>query len=203
MKDKIIIIIKIINSYLIKSEKQRSNDFGIFSDQQIETIYNMFVKFAPDLTDEVLVRIENEVKKQWNRHHETYWKIRDVHSCFYIGIRKSIPRYLEQYRDESPWIKVEFQTLLEAADEASMKLFKEPMTFQAGTLETLERWCQGMDFQEWQEIVGTKLKFALDKKVDPIERWNLIADVLHKRSKTERAEFAPFVKIEKFGITQK
>jgi len=203
MKDKIIIIIKIINSYLIKSEKQRSNDFGVFSDEQIDKIYDMFVNFAPDLTDEVLVRIENEVKKQWNRHHETYWKIKDIHSCFYIGIRKSIPRYLEQIRDESPWLNIEFQTLLEAADEASMRLLKEPMTFQAGTLETLERWCQGMDFQEWQEIVGTKLKFARNKKVEPIERWNLIADVLHKRSKTERAEFAPFVKIEKFGITQK
>ena len=144
------------------------------------------------------MRIESEVNAQWNRHHETYWKLRDIKSCFYIGIRKAIPRTIEQIREKSPWINYDVQTFLEVVDEASMKLFGEPMTFQAGSVETLEKWARGMELKEWKEIVGIKMKYCKEKNIPPIERWNLIAEKLHNWSKTETAEYAPYVRIEKF-----
>jgi len=203
MKDKIVILIKIINNRIRKSEAFRKHDFEMFTNKQIEKNVDMFLEFKAELTDDILIQIEHEVNAQWNRHHETYWKFRDINSCFYIGIRKAIPRTIGQIREKSPWVNYDVQALLEVVNEASMKVFGEPMTFQAGSVETIEKWAKGMEIKEWKEIVGMKMKYCKDKNIPPIERWNLIADKLHEWSKSEKAEFAPFVKIEKFGITQK
>lgn len=182
------------NYALIEEIYEHLNTICIFNKKQLPpqsveifTNIDLLLESVEGLIDsEVIERLKRKLWLEWLKENGRQWsfvaKKRGFEGCFKIALEKSISLTLEDILSHFEGLDNDLVDLLEITEGASVSYFAHPMIFQYGSARTLKIYSQKLSKSEYKTAVRMALSWCKKPdnrdRIEPIDRWNLIANLV-------------------------